>query len=353
MLDGMRPIPLRPDPAALVARNVTALSRAVIAKAAAKIERRSDDATILRSRWPDDPIAPLVLRAASPPLTLATDTALAPSVIADLIATLGPIGAGARLLQAGLQLVFDSVSEVYVPAFEASADKVAFVPEGAPVPVRGLTATGVLLEPRKVAAIVALTAEMIAGSNAEALVTDALTRSVGLAIDAALFDDVPGDDVRPAGLRYGIVATAASASTDPDQAMIDDLSALGGAVSAIGGPIMVVASPERAVAISLRARRALPFAVLGSPAVAADDLIAVSGNGLVSAIDAMPEIEASRMATVHMNDTPAPIVAAGGDVAAPTRSLWQTDTIGIKLRFGASWALRDPRALAWLTTTAW
>ena len=48
MLDGMRPISLRPDPAALVARNVTALSRAVIAKAAARIDRRSDDATILR-----------------------------------------------------------------------------------------------------------------------------------------------------------------------------------------------------------------------------------------------------------------------------------------------------------------
>jgi hypothetical protein len=221
------------------------------------------------------------------------------------------------------------------------------------VPVHGLTATGALLEPRKLAAIVALTAEMIAGSNAEALVTDALGRSVGLAIDAALFDDAPGDDVRPAGLRYGIAASAASASTDPDQAMIDDLSALAGAVSVIGGPIMVVASPERAVGISLRARRALPFAILGSPAVAADDLMAVVGNGLVSAMDAAPEIEASRIATVHMNDAPAPIVAAGGDVGAPTRSLWQTDTIGIKLGFGAIWALRDPRALAWLTTTAW
>jgi hypothetical protein len=60
------------------------------------------------------------------------------------------------------------------------------------VPVHGLTATGALLEPRKLAVIVALTAEMIAGSNAEALVTDALTRSVGLAIDAELFDDVAG-----------------------------------------------------------------------------------------------------------------------------------------------------------------
>ena len=31
MLGGMRPIPLRPDPGALVTRNVTALARAVIA----------------------------------------------------------------------------------------------------------------------------------------------------------------------------------------------------------------------------------------------------------------------------------------------------------------------------------
>jgi hypothetical protein len=353
MLDGMRPIPLRPDPAALVARNVTALSRAVIAKAAARIERRSDDATILRSRWPDDPTAPLILRAASQPATLADNPALARTLIADLIATIGPVGAGARLLQAGLQLVFDSAGEVYVPAFEVSADKVAFVREGAPVPVHSLTTIGALLEPRKLAVIVALTAEMVAGSNAEALVTDALTRSVGLAIDAGLFDDVAGDAVRPAGLRYGIAASAASASTDPDQAMIDDLSALAGAVSAIGGPIMFVASPERAVAISLRARRELPFAVLGSPAVAADDLMAVAGNGLVSAMDAMPEIEASRIATVHMNDTPAPIADAAGVLAVPTRSLWQTDTVAIKLGFGASWALRDPRALAWLTTTAW
>src|SRR4029077_8114186 len=137
---------------------------------------------------------------------LATDTALAPSVVADLIATLGPVSAGARLLQAGLLLVFDSAGEVYVPGLEATADKVAFVREGAPIPVHGLTATGALLEPRKLAVIVALSAEMIAGSNAEALVTNALTRATSLAIDAALFDAVAGDDVRPAGLRYGIAA---------------------------------------------------------------------------------------------------------------------------------------------------
>jgi hypothetical protein len=40
-------------------------------------------------------------------------------------------------------------------------------------------------------------------------------------------------------------------------------------------------------------------------------------------------------------------------VAAPTRSLWQTDAVGIKVRFNADWALRDPRALAWTTVSGW
>jgi hypothetical protein len=35
--------------------------------------------------------------------------------VSDLIATIGPVGAWARLLEAGLQLVFDSAGAIYVP----------------------------------------------------------------------------------------------------------------------------------------------------------------------------------------------------------------------------------------------
>jgi hypothetical protein len=349
----MRPIPLRPDPSALVTRNVTSLARAVIAKAVARIERRSDEATVLRSRWPDDPIAPVVLRAASQPAMLATDTALGRSVVSDLIATIGPVGAGARLLQGGLSLVFDQYAIIYVPGFEASAAKVSFVQEGAPIPVRELASKSVALVPYKMAVVVVLTEEMLTGSNAEMLVTDALIRSTGLALDAALFDAAPADPTRPAGLRHGIAALAPAATGNPDDDMIEDVTALAAAVAPIGGLTMFVASPERAVAISLRARREFPFAVLGSPAVAADDLIAVAVNELASAVDAAPQIEASRMATVHMSDTPLPIVGDSGTVAGSTRSLWQSGTVAIKIRFNASWALRDPRALAWTTVTGW
>jgi len=46
----------------------------------------------LRTRWPDDSTAPLILRAASQPATLAANPALGQTVIADLIATIGRIG---------------------------------------------------------------------------------------------------------------------------------------------------------------------------------------------------------------------------------------------------------------------
>jgi hypothetical protein len=353
MLGGMRPIPLRPDPDALATRNVNALVRAAIAKAMVRLDPRCDEREHLRARWPNDPTPPLILRAASQPATLAANPALSHTVVADLIATIGPTGAGARLLQAGLQLVFDSAGAIYVPGLEAASHKVAFVREGGPVPVHGLAATGALLEPRKLAVIVALTAEMLTGGNAEALVTDALTRSIGLALDSALFDSAAADEVRPAGLRHGINTLVASASGDPDEDMIADLATLASAVAPVGGPIMFIASTERTVAMSLRARRELPFTTLGSPGVTAGDLVAVAVDGLASAVDATPEIEASRMGTVHMNDIPARIVDDAGTLAAPTRSLWQSNAVGIKLRFNASWALRDPRALAWLTATGW
>jgi hypothetical protein len=159
--------------------------------------------------------------------------------------------------------------------------------------------------------------------------------------------------VRPAGLRHDIAPLTASAVTNPSEAMIDDMAKLAGAVAVFGDPILFVAAPERATAISLRLRPAPPFDVLASPALAAGDLIAVAGYGVASAVDAVPQIESSRVATVHMDDVPLPIGQAGPILATPTRSLWQAGTVGIKIRFNVDWALRDPRALAWTTTTAW
>ena len=92
---------------------------------------------ILKGRWPDDALAPHLLRAASPPHSLTTQPALGASIVADVIATIGATGAGARLLKSGLQLMFDSYAAIHVPAIEAASSAAAFVGEGQPLlPVR-------------------------------------------------------------------------------------------------------------------------------------------------------------------------------------------------------------------------
>jgi hypothetical protein len=138
--------------------------------------------------------------------------------------------------------------------------------------------------------------------------------------------------------------------------MIQDLITLAGAVAPIGGRIVFVAAPVRAPAIELWAYGPMPYAVFASPALAPNDLIAVACDGLASAVDALPEVESSKVSTLHLEDTtPLPIGSPGTPptVAAPTRSLWQTDTVGLKIRFNVDWNLRDSRAIAWLTTGAW
>ena len=92
------------------------------------------------------------------------------------------------------------------------------------------------------------------------------------------------DAIRPAGLRAGIAALTAVASAVPDDAMIADLTATGGAVSALGADPIFIVAPPRAIEIQLRARREFPYQVLLSPALAAGDVIAVSPIGLASVL---------------------------------------------------------------------
>ena len=184
-----RPIPLRPDASALRAATVGALARAIIVKAHARLENRRDETGIMRSRFPDDQSALLMLRAASSPTTTTTAPALVRTAVADIIASIGAVGAGARLLQSGLLLSFDDgVGTVSVPGGAVSANKAAFIEESAPIPVNDLVATAATLLPHKLSSIFTLTSEMVSGSNAEALIAEAMLRCVGLALDNVRFE---------------------------------------------------------------------------------------------------------------------------------------------------------------------
>jgi hypothetical protein len=80
---------------------------------------------------------------------------------------------------------------------------------------------------------------------------------------------------------------------------------------------------------------------------------------LAAATDPTPRIQVSREGLVHMEDTsPQPIGTPGGlpppnVVAAPTRSMWQTDSVSIKVVLRVSWGLRAAGGLAWTSAVTW
>jgi len=50
---------------------------------------------------------------------------------------------------------------------------------------------------------------------------------------------------------------------------------------------------------------------------------------------------------------PQEIVTAGGTPGTSVGSLYQTDEVGLRLRWPISWALRSSNGLAWLTNVNW
>ena len=327
--------------------------RMLTARAIAKLQERSAS-EVAAEMWPSDRlIAALLARGATAPaMTTVTGWAaeLAQRRVADAIAALGPASAGAEILKRGLLLNFDGRAQISAPGFVAEFGNGGFVAEGQPIPVRQLNATPALMQPHKLASIAVLTREMLESSNAEVLIADALTRAAGRMLDEVLFDANPEDAARPAGLRRGIAALTPSANADSGYAALEDITALIGSLAPVAGngPYIIVASPGRAVMMASHFPGGVGtnVIVLGSSAVI-NDILAIAPDALVAALEPDPQIETATSATLHMDTVPQTI----SGTSTPHRSLFQTESIALKLRWPVSWALRDPRGFAWLTPT--
>jgi Phage capsid family len=193
--------------------------------------------------------------------------------------------------------------------------------------------------------------------NIENLVRDALTKSVGDALDGALFSTTAADASRPAGLLVGVSPLTPSSTTPADEERLSDLSDLVQAVSAVTGnnPIVLIAAPAQAASLRLANAR-IGYEVLASGALADRTVVAVASNALVSAMDPAPRFELSKSATVHTEDTsPAQLASVGtpNTVAAPMRSMFQSDSSALRLIMEVSWGLRTSGAVAWMQNVNW
>jgi hypothetical protein len=200
---------------------------------------------------------------------------------------------------------------------------------------------------------------MIASSNAETIVREALFDATGPAVDKALFSSTAGDAIRPAGLLAGITAltpTTAIAGA-ASEVLVDDLQKLALAIAPVAGNsgIVLVASPDAAVALATRVLGSAPWPVLTSASLAAKTVIAIATRAVVAAIEGAPEVTAARETSLHMETQPAQYLASGspGVMVTPVGSMFQSDKVALRLRWSISWALRDARGVAWMSGVNW
>jgi hypothetical protein len=328
--------------------------RMLTAKAIALIHKvRLED--VVEAMWPDDRELGLAIKATSAPAMTTVPSwagVLGQIILADTVDALSAASGGAELLRDSLLLSWNGADAIGVPSMVASANNAGFVKEGDPIPVRQFSATDVFLNPYKIASIAVLTREMIESSNAEALIGDTLVKSAGLALDAQLFGSSGVSSSAPAGLLFGVATLPPSSNTDPFGAVFEDITALVGAVSVVGGkgPYYIVGNAANVIGMDMR------FDVYpGSPdnslkgvisgAVGAN-LIAVAAQAVAAALSPAPDLETATTGALVMDTAP-----VTPNTTLPTKSLFQTESVALKMRWPVSWVLRDPRGVAWTTPT--
>jgi hypothetical protein len=347
------PLPLRADPAALDRWAVNTFVRSCIVLASAKLDAGIKPAEYTSRRWGDEArsVDWLTRAASNPAMTTTPGWAQELAQVSrTFISSLVAVSAGADLLQHGLQLSFDGAASINLPIIQPGT--ASFIREGAAIPVRQfMTQAGAALVPCKLATITTLTRERIESSNAEAIITAALTESVGPALDLALFSTSAATPDAPAGLLAGIAPLTPATAGEKFEAMIDDLAALAGTVARVAGnsEIIFIAAPEQSATITLRLMKAFDYTLLSSAALPKGTVIAVAAAALASAFDGTPQIEASRQVALMMDDA-----TPGAPNSGRTMSTFQTDSIALKMRMPASWTLRAPiNAVCWMQAVTW
>ncbi|MGY8677107.1 hypothetical protein Q2941_04740 [Bradyrhizobium sp. UFLA05-153] len=351
--------PFLPDPVLMRSNEQRSWYRAITADALSKLGRGKPE-TILKSEWPRDERAALIHKAAVSPTSTAQ---FPPHTIVETFRSLAPGSAAIKLFNLGLKLDLNSATTVTVPNAVAQAGVPIFVGEGLPAPAVQLSFAGAVVGPaRKILILSAVSQELEDANpdNASAIIGKVLSDRSNAAIDKVAFGSQADDGVTPKGLLNGVTPLTPTAVTGNDplgSALVQDLGNLVGAIGAAGidpSDTVFVAGPREALILSLRAQ-ASSFSVLMTLGLPAKSVMAVAPSAIASGYREAPAIETSKHAAFHAEDTaPLPLVGSGSPavVAAPQRSMFQTNCIAVRVRAWVAWAAASG-GVQWVQNINW
>jgi len=344
------------------------LIRAMTAKALSRLDwsRKQQAAEqICEQAWPHDRTALAITRAATPPMSTASSgvSAILPNVTGAFVSGLQLQSAASRLFAAGLSVDLTDVYTVSIPrADAATSPPPVFIGEGLPIPVgQALIHAGVVGPARKMSLIEALGnwLQEASAQTAETVIRTIMNESAARALDAAVFSAVSADATRPAGILNGVSAIGA-ATGGGQAAAIADIGALVAAIASAGGgrQILLFVPPAKATTLPMLAPgivSATNLEVVAAPSLSTS-VIAVDPQGFVSGYSDTPLIDVGRSATLHMEDTTPLAIGTPGSpatVAAPARSMYQTDSYALRLTLRCAWAMRAPGLVQLVSGVTW
>jgi HK97 family phage prohead protease len=303
---------------------------------------------------------------------------LVQQINADLMPSLLPSSVYPSLSAMGLKLSFGRNGKINVPT-RAATPTVAgsFVGEGAPIPVRQAAFTSTSMVPKKMAVITTWTREMDEHSvpAIEGLLRNAIQEDTQIAIDTILLDANPPTNIRPAGLRNGVVGETPTAGGGFN-ALVGDLKNLSGKIlTATNGNVrsmVFIMNPQQALSIGfiqppvpgglfpfatdINNNRLMGYPVIKSGTVPLGTVLCLDAADYVSITGDTPRFEISDQATLHMEDTsPQHIGTAGtpGVVAAPAVSMFQTDSLALRLILPMNWTMRRSGVVSFVAGVTW
>ena len=318
--------------------------------------------------------------AVSPAMTTVAGWAaeLVQQIVTDLMPTLLPSSVFPSLSAMGLKLAFGRNGRIIIPTRNVTPTVAgSFVGEGQPIPVRMAGFSSQTLTPKKMAVISTWTREMDEHSipAIEGLLREAIQQDTAISIDTVLLDTNPATAIRPAGIRNGTVGLTPTAGGGFN-ALVGDLKALTGAIlTATNGNIrnmVFIMNPAQALSIAFTQPPVpgglFPFAaeinagrlngrpVIQSGTVPVGVVICMDAADYVSVSGDAPRFEISDQATLHMEDTAPLQLAATGTpavVAAPQQSMFQTDSLALRLILPLNWTVRRAGVVAWVAGVTW
>jgi hypothetical protein len=309
-------------------------------------------AAVARSMGSADEVLQLYTRAAVAPGDTGT-SGFASQLVANAFGaylTSLPGSAAAKIIALGMTVpIAPGKSGFLAPTRNTAPTALPWVAESDPIPVRSFDFQGLTLTPKKMASISVISRELARRAGGEAVVRQLLREDGEYSLDSAYFTSQAATDAAHPGLLAEITPTPGYGGGD-QTAFENDVSAI---LSAIGprnsGNIVFVAGMATAERIALK----FPLfkgQVLGSQAVADTTLIGVDAGSLVHSFGAF-DVDVSTDGLVHMSDDPLPI--SDGGVADPVRSLYQTDSLGVRIGGELAFAARKSNAVAYVVNISW